>query len=102
MGTDSGVGPHGENAEELALMVEHGMSPMEALVSATSRAAQLLGLADRLGTIERGKLADLILVDGDPLARIDTLRDRSAILLVMKQGRVYKDLVRSQALQPAL
>lgn len=100
MGTDSGVGPHGENGEELALMVQYGMSPMEALVSTTSRAAELLQISDRVGTVDTGKLADLILVDGDPLARIETLRDPKSVVLVMKDGQVVKDLMHGRV--PAL
>ena len=92
MGTDSGVGPHGQNAEELSVMVDHGMSPMDAIVAATSRAAALLGLQDRLGSVEAGKIADLVLVDGNPLDQIDILRDTTRISMVMKEGQVFKDL----------
>jgi imidazolonepropionase-like amidohydrolase len=66
MGTDSGVGPHGRNLEELALMAAGGMKPAAVLASATSGAAQLLGLADTTGTIAPGKRADLVIVEGDP------------------------------------
>jgi imidazolonepropionase-like amidohydrolase len=66
MGTDSGVGPHGRNLEELALMAAGGMKPAAVLASATSAAAELLGLADTTGTISPGKRADLVIVDGDP------------------------------------
>jgi imidazolonepropionase-like amidohydrolase len=66
MGTDSGVMPHGRNLEELALMVECGLSPAGALVAATRTAAELIGSDDRVGTIEPGKHADLVVVDGDP------------------------------------
>ena len=66
MGTDSGVGPHGRNLEELALMAAGGMKPAAVLAAATSAAAQLLGLADTTGTIAPGKRADLVIVDGDP------------------------------------
>ena len=82
MGTDSGVGPHGNNLDELRLMVECGMTPTAALQAATASAAQLCGLDDRLGTIEVGKLADLTLVAGDALA------------LVEKGGRAMRDAVR--------
>jgi imidazolonepropionase-like amidohydrolase len=95
MGTDSGVGPHGENAEEITLMVQNGMAPMDAIVATTSRAAELLRLEDQIGTVEVGKLADLILVDGDPLSDIGLLQDRNRITLVMKDGQVYKDLSRA-------
>ncbi|MFL6137618.1 MAG: amidohydrolase family protein [Frankiaceae bacterium] len=71
MGTDSGVGPHGTNLRELALMQEVGMKPEEALVSATSSAAALMGLAGELGSVEPGKRADLVVVDGDPLELAD-------------------------------
>jgi imidazolonepropionase-like amidohydrolase len=86
-GTDCGVGPHGDNAREFELMVEAGMSPMEAIRSATSVAAEFLGIQDRLGTLEPGKLADIIAVEGDPLADIRRLQDVS---FVMKEGVVYR------------
>ena len=88
MGTDSGVGPHGGNARELGLMVEHGdMSPMEAIVASTSTAADLLGLNDMLGTLAVGKAADLLLVDGDPLADIHVLEDAENLALILKGGQ---------------
>lgn len=93
MGTDAGLAPHGQNAEELSWMVRNGMTSMEAIVSATSRAAELLRLDRAVGSIETGKLADLILVDGDPLQNIDVLQDPSCIMLVMKDGQVYKDML---------
>jgi len=67
MGTDSGVTPHGQNLRELALMVECGMSPAEALVATTRTAAELLGIADSTGTLEPGKVADVVVLDGDAL-----------------------------------
>jgi imidazolonepropionase-like amidohydrolase len=82
MGTDSGVTPHGQNLRELELMVEGGMTPMQALVATSSSAAELMGLGDELGTLEAGKRADLVVVDGDPLD-VATLRDRI--------DSVYKD-----------
>jgi len=89
MGTDAGTpfNVHGENAQELERMVALGMTPMEALVAATSAAARLLGIADRVGTIEPGKLADLVLVQGNPLSRIALLRDRDRIVGVMQAGK---------------
>ena len=66
MGTDSAVTPHGENLDELRLMAEGGMSPEDVLVATTARAAELMGLERELGTIELGKRADLVVVDGDP------------------------------------
>jgi imidazolonepropionase-like amidohydrolase len=86
-GTDCGVGPHGDNAKELGLMVAGGMPPMEAIRSATVTAAELLGIDQEVGTVEAGKLADLIAVDGDPLADIGELE---SVDFVMKEGEVYK------------
>ena len=75
MGTDSGVTPHGKNLRELALMVEGGMTPMQAIVATTRTAAELMGLEEELGTLEPGKRADLVVIDGDPL-EVATLADR--------------------------
>jgi imidazolonepropionase-like amidohydrolase len=87
MGTDSGVGPHGGNARELALMVEHGgMTPMQAIVASSRSAAELLRRQESVGTIAAGMFADLLLVDGDPLADVSLLADRSRLALVMKGG----------------
>jgi imidazolonepropionase-like amidohydrolase len=77
MGTDSGVTPHGNNLRELALMAEGGMTPMQTIVATTRSAAELMGLDDELGTLEPGKRADLVVVDGDPLD-VGTLADRVA------------------------
>jgi imidazolonepropionase-like amidohydrolase len=87
LGTDAGTpfNYHGDNAQELERMVALGMSPMEAILSATSGAAALLGLAQTLGTIEPGKLADLVVVQGNPLKRIGLLRER--MVGVMQAGR---------------
>lgn len=86
-GTDSGVSPHGVNAQELKLMVDHGMTPAAALRSATASAAELLGIARQTGTLEPGKEADVIAVPGDPLADV-TAAER--VSFVMKGGRIYK------------
>jgi imidazolonepropionase-like amidohydrolase len=89
MGTDAGTpfNFHGENAQELERMVSFGMSPMQAILSSTSAAARLIGIQDQVGTIEKGKLADLLLFEGNPLRRIDLLRDRSRIIGVMQAGK---------------
>ena len=86
-GTDSGVSPHGENGQEFRYMVEGGMPPMEALQAATIVAARLVKLDDQLGSLEAGKLADIVAVPGDPLEDI-TLMER--VSFVMKDGVVYK------------
>ena len=85
MGTDCPVAPHGTNLRELQLMTENGFKPEQALVAATSSAAELMGLQDELGTIEPGKRADVVVVDGDPFA-FETLKDRVE--------QVWKDGVR--------
>lgn len=92
-GTDAGVFPHGDNANEFVYMVEAGMPPMEAILAATRNAADLLGASSRLGTIQAGRYADLVAVKGDPLTDIKLLRQVS---FVMKDGRVYKDLTVSK------
>ena len=86
-GTDAGVYPHGMNATEFRLMVERGMKPIDALKAATSADAELLGLADKLGTLEAGKLADVIAVPGDPT--VDILQT-GKVLFVMKEGQIYR------------
>lgn len=91
MGTDSGVGPHGTNAEELQRMVECGMTPMQAIVATTRTAAECMHMARDIGTIEPGKYADLLLIDGDPLADIALLQDRAKIALIVQGGHIHKD-----------
>jgi imidazolonepropionase-like amidohydrolase len=86
-GTDSGVGAHGSNAREFVYMVEGGMSPMEAIMSATSVAAELLEQMDNLGSIRPGRFADIIALDEDPLSDISVLQD---ISFVMQGGVVVK------------
>jgi imidazolonepropionase-like amidohydrolase len=92
MGTDAGVMAHGTNLRELGLMCGIGMSPMESLVATTKVAAECLGWQDRVGTVEAGKLADVVVAKTDPLADIRTLEDVDNIVLVMKDGVVVKDL----------
>lgn len=89
MGTDAGTpfNYHGDNAQELERMVAFGMTPMEAIVASTATAARLIGIQDVVGTLTRGKEADLIVLNVDPLKRIDVLRDRHKILGVMKAGK---------------
>ena len=88
-GTDAVAGAHGRNVEELVCRVrDGGQRPMEAIVSATSLNAQSIGMADSLGTVAPGKLADLIAVEGDPSRDIESLR---RVVFVMKGGRVYRN-----------
>jgi len=86
-GTDVGAFEHGTSAREFSLMVEYGMSPLEAIRSATVRAAELLRMEKEIGAVERGKFADLIAVEGDPLTQIKALEK---VRFVMKSGQVYK------------
>ncbi len=86
MGTDTGIGPHGANAEELAFMVEAGMTPMQAIVASTRTAASCIGLGHLVGTLAPGMRADLIGVRGDPLVEPGLFRDRARVQLVMKDG----------------
>ena len=87
-GTDAAVFPHGQNAKEFKLMVDLGMPPADALISATSGAADLLGVAPRVGTLEKGKLADLIAMPGDPLGDV-TATER--VSFVMKEGKIVRN-----------
>ncbi len=91
MGTDAGVMPHGTNLRELGLMVDVGMTPMEAIVATTKTAAECLGWQDRVGTVEVGKLADLVIAKTDPLRDIRSLENRDNVEVVMKGGEVVKE-----------
>src|ERR1700694_5911348 len=95
-GTDAGVGAHGENGRELALMVEAGMTSMQAIEATTRVPAGGLGGEDRLGARAVGEVADLVAIEGDPLADIGLFNDRSRVRLVVKGGRVVHDTTRSQ------
>jgi len=87
-GTDAAVYPHGLNAREFAVYVRLGMTPLQAIQTATVNAADLLGWSDKVGTLDAGKWADLIAVDGDPLQDITTLQH---VKFVMKGGAVIKN-----------
>ena len=80
---------HGKNAHELDLMVQHGYTPMQAIVAATKVSSEACRVSDKVGTLESGKFADLLVVDGNPLDNIAILQDESKLLLVMKQGKSY-------------
>jgi imidazolonepropionase-like amidohydrolase len=86
-GTDAGVFPHGENAREFSYMVEGGMPAIEALLSAMQVNANLLGMGDKIGSIEAGKLADIVAVDENPVTNIKTMEK---VTFVMRDGVVYK------------
>jgi imidazolonepropionase-like amidohydrolase len=101
MGTDAGMFVHGDNAAEIVTMVEAGMTPLQAIVATTATAATAIGLGDQVGTIAAGKLADLIVVDGDPLQDVSLLRDRARLALVMKDGAAFRSRLPVGAAEPA-
>ena len=86
-GTDSAVSEHGHNGHELSLMVKAGLTPLAALQAATSVDAELFGVADKLGTLAPGKLADVVAVPGNPLTDITAME---RVKFVMKEGRIFK------------
>lgn len=88
LGTDAAVYPHGRNPEEFHQMVDLGMKPIDALKAATSADAELLGLGDKIGTLEPGKLADVVAVPGDP---VENIRATEHVFFVMKEGVIYKN-----------
>lgn len=98
MGTDLGSFGHGQNAGELAYLVEAGMTPMQAVVAATRMGAECMGLGGQVGLLREGMLADLLVVDGDPLEDVSILQDAGRLRLVMKDGQIYKDTLGLPAL----
>ena len=92
MGSDIFGGNHGDNAYEIVVMVQSGMRPTEALVASTASAADLLGVGDQTGSLTVGKAADVILVEGDPLADVRVLQDPTRMKLVVRGGAVARDL----------
>jgi len=87
-GTDAAVYPHGQNAKEFRLMVDLGMSPMDALRAATSVDGELFGIAQKVGTLEKGKLADIVAIPGDPTSDISATE---RLVFVMKEGKIVKN-----------
>ncbi len=100
-GTDAGGFVHGDNAREIELMVERGLTPMQAIQTATGWAAECIGLGQEIGTVEKGKQADLLAVAGDPLKSVSVLRDKDAIKLVMKGGVACVDKLPAKTLVAA-
>ena len=92
-GTDAAVYPHGDNAKQFSIMVRHGMSPMQAIKSATSIAAKYIGWEDRVGSIRQGLFADIIAIKGDPLMDITLLQD---VQVVVKGGEIIKQEINSK------
>jgi imidazolonepropionase-like amidohydrolase len=90
-GTDAGGHGHPRNAGELQCLIEAGLTPMQALRAGTQWAAQCLGLEREVGTLEKGRLADVVVVDGNPLEGIKVLLDPARIELVLKGGAVCAD-----------
>lgn len=90
MGTDAGVFKHGTNLRELSLMVDCGMTPMDAIVASTKSAAECMGWEDKVGTLEEGKLADIVIAKGNPLEDINSLSNPDNILTVLKDGELVK------------
>jgi imidazolonepropionase-like amidohydrolase len=87
-GTDAAVYPHGLNAHEFGKMVSMGLTPLQSIQAATVNAADLIGWSDRVGTLEAGKLADIVAVQGDPLTDVHVLEN---VHFVMKGGEVIKN-----------
>ena len=92
-GTDAGVYPHGWNGKQFAHMVRWGMTPLQAIQSATTVAAELLGQAEHLGSLQPGRYADLVAVESDPLKEISVLED---VKFVMKAGVIYKNTIKQR------
>ncbi len=93
MGTDCGVIEHGVNLQELGFLCEIGMTPMEAIMSGTKIAAERLGWQDKIGTLEAGKLADIVISKTDPLSDINSLGNPNNIRMVLKEGKIIKDFL---------
>ncbi len=93
MGTDSGVVPHGRNLEELGYMYDMGMKPMETIVASTKRASESLGWEDKVGTIEEGKFADVVISKENPLSNIKSLGNPDNIQIVIKDGKIVKNIM---------
>jgi imidazolonepropionase-like amidohydrolase len=92
MGTDTQLDPEmGSNAGELEIYVDYGMTPMQAIQTATKNTAEAIRLGKETGTLETGKYADIIAIDGNPLKNIRILQEKQKIKIVMKEGKIYVD-----------
>lgn len=92
MGTDTQIDPErGKNSRELEIYVDYGMSPMDAIKTATKNAAEAINMDNKIGTLEKGKVADIIAVEGDPIKDISILQEKNKIKIVMKEGKIYID-----------
>ncbi len=90
MGTDAGVMPHGTNLREMGLMCDIGMTPMESIVATTRTAAECMGWQDKVGTLEAGKLADIVISSQNPLADVRVLEKKENIAAVIQDGNVVR------------
>jgi imidazolonepropionase-like amidohydrolase len=88
MGTDAGVEPHGMNAQEFVLMAKNGMPAAQVLMAGTAAGADLLGLADKVGSLQAGKAADIVAVPGNPVSDIGVTEK---VFFVMKDGTIYRN-----------
>ena len=95
-GTDAGGFVHGNNAHELELLVKHGMSPMQAIQAATGWAAECVGMEKDIGTVEAGKLADLVIIDGNPISDIRILQDKDKFMRVFNGCSLFVDQIALQ------
>lgn len=91
LGTDGGGFGHGQNAKELHYLVEAGMTPMQALVAATSMGAACMGISDETGILRKDMLADFLVVDGNPLEDVRILENRERLKMIVKDGQIIKD-----------
>ena len=101
MGTDMGFEPDiGSNADELKIYVDLGMKPMDAIMTITKNAAEALHIDNELGTLDEGKLADVVLVKGNPAENVEVLGKRENILMVLKEGKICVDRTNGKDVKP--
>ena len=100
LGTDAGIVEHGQNLRELALLVEFGLSPMQAILAGTSAAARMSGILDEVGTIEPGKRADLVATSLDPILQVGQLASPGAMRLIVQSGRIHSSTLPLESTEP--